>query len=132
MALMEDSYFDLEEYLAALLGKRLGRLLNRYMTTGNGTNQPTGIQWPRSLAAYHPGASGEVTSLIYDDLVNTMELVDEAYQHLPRPGGCLRPQRENCQEAQRHSWSSHLDGRLDRRVRTSLSGDNLRRPCQRQ
>ena len=87
VALIEDSYFDLDQYLAELLGKRLGRLLNKYCTVGNGTAQPTGLQ-TAVIASGNTvqGATGETTSLVYSDLVNVMELVDPSYRTLPTAG----------------------------------------------
>src|SRR5579872_449870 len=43
LALMQDSYFDLDALVARLLGIRLGRLFNNKCTVGTGTNEPTGI-----------------------------------------------------------------------------------------
>lgn len=86
-ALIEDSYFDLDEYLAALLGRRLGRLVNKYLTIGTGSGQPTGIQTAVIASGLTvQGTTGETTSLIYNDLVDLMELVDPAYADLPTAG----------------------------------------------
>lgn len=81
LALMQDSYFDLDAEVAKLLGIRLGRLFNNKMTLGSGTNEPNGIQ-VATIAAGNTvqGATGETTSVIYDDLVNVLHLVDPAYR----------------------------------------------------
>ncbi len=84
LALLQDSYFDLNSYTARKLGERLGRLVNNKCTVGSGTNEPTGIQ-TAVIAAGNTvqGAIGETTSIIYDDLVNTLHLVDPAYRQDP-------------------------------------------------
>ncbi|HEV2463553.1 MAG TPA: phage major capsid protein [Acidobacteriaceae bacterium] len=84
LALIEDSYFNLDTFIAKALGTRLGRLLNNRLTVGSGTNEPDGIQTAVIAAGNTTqGATGETTSLIYNDLVDTMHLVDPAYRQLP-------------------------------------------------
>jgi HK97 family phage major capsid protein len=84
LALMQDSYFDLDSFIAKALGTRIGRKLNNKLTVGSGTNEPTGLQTATIAAGnISTGATGETTSVIYDDLVNTMHLVDPAYRQQP-------------------------------------------------
>lgn len=84
LALIEDSYFNLDQFIARALGTRLGRLLNNMMTVGTGTNQPNGIQTAVVAAGNTTqGVTGETTALVYNDLVATMHLVDPAYRNLP-------------------------------------------------
>jgi HK97 family phage major capsid protein len=84
LALIEDSYFNLDQHIAKVLGTRLGRLVNNMMTVGTGTNQPTGVQTAAVAAGNTTqGATGDATSCTYDDLVDTLHLVDPAYRALP-------------------------------------------------
>lgn len=81
LTLMQDSYFDMDAYIARKMGERIGRLFNHTMTVGTGSSQPTGIQTAAVAAGNTTqGATGETTSLIYADLVNTEHLVDPAYR----------------------------------------------------
>lgn len=81
LALMQDSYFDLDAEIAKLLGIRLGRLFNNKMTVGSGTNEPTGVQTAVIASANTvQGATGETTSIVYSDLVSVLHLVDPAYR----------------------------------------------------
>src|SRR5690606_31190573 len=41
--ILEDSAFDLPSILGAMLGERLGRILNEHCTTGDGDSKPRGI-----------------------------------------------------------------------------------------
>lgn len=84
LALIEDSYFNLDALVANLLGTRLGRLYNHYMTIGTGVSQPTGIV----TAVVASGnvmvlPNGEPSSLAYIDLVNMEHSVDPAYRYEP-------------------------------------------------
>jgi HK97 family phage major capsid protein len=84
LALIEDSYFNLDQYIAEALGTRLGRAVNHYCTVGSGTAQPNGIQ-TAVIAAGNTvqGATGDATSVKYADLVDTLHLVDPAYRQNP-------------------------------------------------
>ncbi len=84
LALIEDAFFDMNAYVARKLGTRLGRQITHYGTVGTGSNQPTGISTAVTTAGNTvQGATGETTSLVYNDLVNTQHLVDPAYRNLP-------------------------------------------------
>lgn len=84
LALLQDSYFNLDALIAKLLGTRLGRLSNKKFTVGSGTNEPNGIVTAVVAAGNTiQGATGETTSYIYDDLVNLLHAVDPAYRDLP-------------------------------------------------
>jgi HK97 family phage major capsid protein len=84
LALIEDSYFNLDGFIAKSLGTRLGRSINQYCTTGTGSAQPDGIQ-TAVIASGNTvqGATGDATSCTYNDLVNTLHLVDPAYRAAP-------------------------------------------------
>lgn len=81
LALMQDSYFDLDALVARLLGIRLGRLYNLKCTVGSGTNEPTGIV----NAAVAAGnvlqlGTGNTSSIAYANLVDLEHSVDPAYR----------------------------------------------------
>jgi len=84
LALMQDSYFDLDAHIAKVLGTRLGRLINNKGTVGSGTNEPTGLQTAVIAAGNTTqGATGTATSATYNNLVDLLHLVDPAYRDRP-------------------------------------------------
>lgn len=76
--LLQDSAFDLASYLARALGERIARITNEHFTTGTGTAQPNGIVTASSVGK--TGAAGQVTTIIYEDLVDLQHSVDPAYR----------------------------------------------------
>lgn len=76
--LLQDSYFDLNSYIVQRFAVRLGRILNNKFTVGSGSSEPTGVITAATLGT--TGATGETTSLIYDDLVKLEHSVDPAYR----------------------------------------------------
>lgn len=66
--LLQDSFIDIEAYIKSLLALRLGRIQNRHQTVGTGTGQPRGIVTGASVGK--TGATGQTTSVTYDDLVD--------------------------------------------------------------
>lgn len=81
LALMQDSYFDLDALVARLLGIRLGRLYNQKCTIGTGVGEPTGIV----TAAVAAGniltlSAGNTASIAYGNLVDLEHSVDPAYR----------------------------------------------------
>jgi HK97 family phage major capsid protein len=82
--LVEDSAFDLEAHLANVLARRIGRAQNAHFTTGTGTSQPEGIQ--PSATVGKAGATGQTTTVTYDDLVDLLHSVDPAYREPGEPG----------------------------------------------
>ncbi len=80
--LLQDSYFDLNVFLADRLGERLGRILNNKWTVGAGTTEPSGVVTGATLGT--TGATGQTTSVIYNDLVNLYHSVDPAYRMSPK------------------------------------------------
>jgi HK97 family phage major capsid protein len=84
LALIEDSYFDMDALVARLLGIRMGRLYNWKCTVGTGTNEPYGIV----NAAVTAGnilqlGTGNTASISYNNLVDVEHLVDPAYRFNP-------------------------------------------------
>lgn len=78
LQLMQDSAFNVEQWLAGVIGERLGRILNTHFTTGTGTGQPSGIVTGSVVGK--TGVNGQTTSIIYDDLVDLEHSVDPAYR----------------------------------------------------
>ncbi|WP_330349578.1 phage major capsid protein [Streptomyces sp. NBC_00582] len=78
MSLLQDSAFNLEQWVPRKLGERIGRRAARAFTTGTGVDQPEGLT--TSAVVGKQGASGQTTSVIYDDLVDLEHSVDSAYR----------------------------------------------------
>jgi HK97 family phage major capsid protein len=76
--LLQDSFIDIEAYIKSLLQLRLGRIQNRHQTVGTGTGQPRGIVTGASVGK--TGATGQTTSVTYDDLVDLEHSVDPIYR----------------------------------------------------
>ena len=81
-ALLEDSYFDLNQLLAELLGIRLGRLYNWKCTVGTGTNEPTGIITAATTAGnILTLTAGNTASIAYNNLVDLEHSVNPSYRN---------------------------------------------------
>ncbi|WP_327403830.1 phage major capsid protein [Streptomyces sp. NBC_01288] len=78
LQLLQDSAFGLETWVPKKLGERIGRRAARAWTTGTGVDQPEGITTNATVGK--TGAGGQVTSIIYDDLVDIEHSVDVAYR----------------------------------------------------
>ena len=76
--LLQDSNVDIEAFVRARIAQRLGRITNTHFTTGTGSGQPLGIIAAASVGK--TGASGQTTSVIYDDLVDLEHSIDPAYR----------------------------------------------------
>lgn len=84
LALMDDSYFDMDALTARLLGIRLGRLLNNQCTVGTGSAAPTGIVTAAVTAGNtYTFPTGETAAIAYSDLVNLEHAVDPDYRYQP-------------------------------------------------
>lgn len=77
--LIQDSMFDIELYLRAVLTTRLGRINGRHIVTGTGVGQPNGAV--TAATAGKVGAAGQVSTIVYDDLVDLEHAVDPAYRN---------------------------------------------------
>lgn len=76
--LLQDSFIDIEAYIKNLLRLRLGRIQNRHQTVGTGAAQPMGLV--TASASGKIGATGQATSVTYDDLVDLEHSVDPIYR----------------------------------------------------
>jgi HK97 family phage major capsid protein len=90
--LLQDSAFDIQEWLSQRFGERYGRGLENYFTNGTGSSQPTGIltaiaaSGANSVVAAgssaNDGISGNTgaNSIGYNDLVALEHAVDPTYR----------------------------------------------------
>lgn len=78
LQLLQDSAFNMEQFLARKLGERIGRITNTHFTTGDGASKPNGVVTASTLGI--TGASGQVDSITYDDLVDLKHSVNRAYR----------------------------------------------------
>lgn len=76
--LIEDSAFGIEEYLANVMGTRLGRITNTEFTTGTGTGQPQGVVTAATSGVV--ATAGSATSITYANLVAMEHSLDPAYR----------------------------------------------------
>ncbi|RLK45953.1 phage major capsid protein [Cupriavidus plantarum] len=77
--LIQDSMFDLELYIEALVAMRIGRISGRHHVTGTGTTQPMGAL--TASVTGKVGAAGQTATVGYDDLVDLEHSVDPAYRN---------------------------------------------------
>lgn len=82
--LIQDSMFDIEAYINSLLAIRIGRITSKHFTVGTGTAQPNGIA--TAATAGKTGATGQTTTVTYDDLVDLEHSVDPIYRSMPGVG----------------------------------------------
>jgi HK97 family phage major capsid protein len=76
--LLQDSGVDIEAFVSSRIGERLGRVQNTYQTTGTGSSQPQGVVV--GATSGKAGASGQTSTLIYNDLVDLKYSVNRAYR----------------------------------------------------
>ena len=76
--LIQDSMFDIEGYIQALLATRIGRITGEHFTTGTGTGQPNGLITAATVGK--TAATGGATTVSYDDLVDLEHSVDPVYR----------------------------------------------------
>jgi HK97 family phage major capsid protein len=76
--LLQDSAFNVEEWLTNALGTRIGRIQNTHFTTGTGTGQPEGIQTNSVVGV--TGGAGTGLTISYNDLVSLVHSIDPAYR----------------------------------------------------
>jgi HK97 family phage major capsid protein len=75
--LLMDSEIDVEALVRARFAARIGRIQNSYFTTGTGSSEPKGVITAASTGK--TGASGQTTTIIFEDLVDLIESIDQAY-----------------------------------------------------
>lgn len=82
--LLMDSSIDIVAMVNKRIRDRLGRTMNKGFTIGTGTGQPNGFVTASAVGKV--GATGQVATVVYDDLVDLQESIDAAYSE----GGTCR------------------------------------------
>lgn len=80
--LLQDSAFGIDTWLSELLAERIARITNTHFTTGSGSNQPTGVATEATSGA--AGATGQTTTVTWDDLITLEHSIDPAYRRNAR------------------------------------------------
>ncbi|MBB6191191.1 HK97 family phage major capsid protein [Sphingobium wenxiniae] len=78
--LLQDSVFNLEEFLAEALGERLGRRANGRLTTGTGTGQANGVLTASTLGK----TAASATAIAADELIELQHSVRAPYRRSPK------------------------------------------------
>jgi len=78
--LLQDSAFNLEAFIGAKLGERLGRIANQRLTIGTGSSQPNGIMTAASVGKTAAAAA----AIAADELIDLQHSVNAAYRRSPR------------------------------------------------
>lgn len=73
--LLQDSEFDVADYLSRALGERIGRATNEHFTVGSGNSEPHGFM-TASAEGHEAGAS----DIDFDDVLELIHSVDPAYR----------------------------------------------------
>lgn len=76
--LLQDSTVDIEAFVRRRIVERIGRITNKQYTIGSGVGQPRGIVTASGVGKV--GQTGQTLTFTYDDLVDLLESVDDAYQ----------------------------------------------------
>lgn len=84
LQLLGDSAFNLDSWLPAKLGERIGRAVAEHLISGTGTAQPEGVA--TNATAGKTGATSPDPAITYDDLIDLEHSIDPAY----RAGGNCR------------------------------------------
>jgi len=77
--LLQDSAIDVEGTVRASMGERIGRIGNRHLTVGTGSNQPNGIV----TAATAVTGVAAAAAITFDNLIDLFHAVDPAYRDDP-------------------------------------------------
>ncbi len=78
--LLQDSAIDVDAVVLSALATRIARIQNTHFTTGTGTGQPMGAITAAAVGKL--GATGQTTSITYDDLVDLEHSIDPAYRKM--------------------------------------------------
>ena len=76
--LLQDSVIDIGAFVNRRLVDRLGRITNEMFTVGTGTSQPRGAVTGSSAGKV--GATGQTTTITFEDLLDLIHSVDPAYR----------------------------------------------------
>lgn len=76
--LLNDTTFDIPGLLRDAFAGRLARITNLHFSTGTGTGQPQGVVTAAPIGK--TGATGQTTSVTFDDLIDLEMSIDPAYR----------------------------------------------------
>ena len=79
--LLRDSSIDVVELVFQRARDRIARISNQKFTTGTGTGEPTGLVTAASVGK--TGTAGQTLTIIYDDLADMIDSVDDAFLGVP-------------------------------------------------
>jgi HK97 family phage major capsid protein len=77
--LLQDSIFNMEQFVARKLGERLGRGANLKLTTGSGNDEPRGIV----TASAQGKLAAAAAAIVADELIDLQHSVNAAYRRSP-------------------------------------------------
>lgn len=80
LPLLQDSMLAIEALLNDLLGERMGRTANRFLTVGTGSGQPHGIVTAAGLGR----TAASVSAITYDEIIGLEHSVNPAYREAPK------------------------------------------------
>lgn len=75
---------DIEAFTRRALAQRIARITNRHFTAGTGVSQPQGIVTAAPVGK--AAATGQVATVLPDDLIDLEHSVDPAYRSMPGVG----------------------------------------------
>ena len=78
--LLQDSAIDIESFIRNRIATRVFRITNAKFTVGSGTGEPSGVMVRASAGKV--GATGQTTTITYDDLIDLVHSIDPAYRAL--------------------------------------------------
>lgn len=127
--LVQDSGIDIEAFVNTRITNRLGRITNKHFCIGTGSGQPTGITVAASTGK--TGTTGQTTSVIYDDLADLLESIDQAYLE---SGNCNWMMHQSSRKvlrklkdtAGRPIWTPGYEFGIAKNVPDTLLGYNLK------
>ncbi len=76
LQLLQDTAFNMEEFVGGKLSERLGRILNEHFTTGTGNSQPNGVV----TASSEGKETTSPTAFTFEDVIDLKHSVDPAYR----------------------------------------------------
>jgi HK97 family phage major capsid protein len=81
LELLQDAQIDMVAFVTQRARDRIGRIQNTKFTTGTGTGEATGIVTAAGVGKV--GTTGQTATVLYDDLVDLVESVDENHLGMP-------------------------------------------------
>jgi HK97 family phage major capsid protein len=73
---MQDSAFNLDQYIAGRFAERLGRITSTHYATGTGSGQPNGLVTASTLGT----TAAAVAAITYNEMLDLKHSVDPAYR----------------------------------------------------